>query len=131
MNPLVVFCIPELSSHFQEKGNEPRRRPKTSVKNDAPKAWVKTNPTASIILPVRDCNTGIPNTGYLLATKEMPCRRIRAPYKQLSEFEGGRIIGLKEAGWPNWRIARHMGRSDAPIRRMLARMSGQWQISAS
>ncbi|GFW25216.1 transposable element Tc1 transposase [Trichonephila clavipes] len=24
---------------------------------------------------------------------------------------------LKEAGWANWRIARHMGRSDAAIRR--------------
>ncbi|GFY34234.1 DUF4817 domain-containing protein [Trichonephila clavipes] len=34
-------------------------------------------------------------------------------YEQLSEFERGRIIGLREAGWANRRIARHMGRSDA------------------
>ncbi|GFY09196.1 hypothetical protein TNCV_4663861 [Trichonephila clavipes] len=43
----------------------------------------------------------------------MTCRRIRAHYEQLSEFVRGRIIGLKEAGWANWRIAHHMGRRDA------------------
>ncbi|GFU71370.1 HTH_Tnp_Tc3_2 domain-containing protein [Trichonephila clavipes] len=37
-------------------------------------------------------------------------------FKQLSEFERDRIIELKEAGWVNRRIARHMGRSDAAIR---------------
>ncbi|GFV32728.1 HTH_Tnp_Tc3_2 domain-containing protein [Trichonephila clavipes] len=47
----------------------------------------------------------------------MPHRRIRAHYKQLSEFERGRIIGLKEGGWTNRRIARHMGRRHAAIRR--------------
>ncbi|KFM68833.1 hypothetical protein X975_07143, partial [Stegodyphus mimosarum] len=47
----------------------------------------------------------------------MPRYRIRAHCKQLSEFERGRIIGLKEAGWANRRIARHMSRSDAAIRR--------------
>ncbi|GFX46395.1 HTH_Tnp_Tc3_2 domain-containing protein [Trichonephila clavipes] len=47
----------------------------------------------------------------------MAWRRSRAHYKQLSEFERDRIIGLKEAGWANWRIARHMGRSGAAIRR--------------
>ncbi|GFW59751.1 HTH_Tnp_Tc3_2 domain-containing protein [Trichonephila clavipes] len=47
----------------------------------------------------------------------MPRRRIRAHYEQLSEFERGRIIGLKEAGWANWTIARHMSRSDAANRR--------------
>ncbi|GFU27002.1 HTH_Tnp_Tc3_2 domain-containing protein [Trichonephila clavipes] len=44
-------------------------------------------------------------------------RRILAHYKQLSEFERGRIIGLKERGWVNRRISRYMGRSDAAIRR--------------
>ncbi|GFW20546.1 HTH_Tnp_Tc3_2 domain-containing protein [Trichonephila clavipes] len=42
---------------------------------------------------------------------------IRAHYKQLSEFERDRIIGLKDAGWANWRIARHMSRSDVAIRK--------------
>ncbi|GFU18250.1 HTH_Tnp_Tc3_2 domain-containing protein [Trichonephila clavipes] len=47
----------------------------------------------------------------------MPLRGIRAHYEQLSEFERGRIIELKEAGWENRRIARYMGRGDAAIRR--------------
>ncbi|GFV91330.1 HTH_Tnp_Tc3_2 domain-containing protein [Trichonephila clavipes] len=34
-----------------------------------------------------------------------------------SECERGCIIGLKEGGWANRRIARHMGRSDVAIRR--------------
>ncbi|GFV69735.1 regulator of G-protein signaling 7 [Trichonephila clavipes] len=37
--------------------------------------------------------------------------------KQLSDFERGRVIGLKESGWTNRRIVRHMSRSDAAIRR--------------
>ncbi|GFW90683.1 transposable element Tc1 transposase [Trichonephila clavipes] len=47
----------------------------------------------------------------------MPHRKIQARYEQLSEFERGPIIGLREGGWANWRIAGHMGRSDAAIRR--------------
>ncbi|GFW56689.1 HTH_Tnp_Tc3_2 domain-containing protein [Trichonephila clavipes] len=47
----------------------------------------------------------------------MPRRRIRASYEQLSKFERDRVIGLKEEGCENRRIARHMGRSDAAIRR--------------
>ncbi|GFX31790.1 hypothetical protein TNCV_171231 [Trichonephila clavipes] len=35
---------------------------------------------------------------YLSTTERMLRRRIRAHYEQLSEFERGRIIGLKEAG---------------------------------
>ncbi|GFW89023.1 uncharacterized protein TNCV_2684571 [Trichonephila clavipes] len=38
-------------------------------------------------------------------------------YEQLSEFERGRIIEVKETGWANRRIARHMSRSDVAIRR--------------
>ncbi|GFW83278.1 transposable element Tc1 transposase [Trichonephila clavipes] len=47
----------------------------------------------------------------------MPRRGIRAYYEQLSEFERGRIIELKEAGWENWRITLRMGRSGVAIRR--------------
>ncbi|GFS54143.1 HTH_Tnp_Tc3_2 domain-containing protein [Trichonephila clavipes] len=32
-------------------------------------------------------------------------------------FERGRVIGLKEGGWANRRITRHMGRRNAAIRR--------------
>ncbi|GFU53190.1 SHC-transforming protein 1 [Trichonephila clavipes] len=42
-----------------------------------------------------------------------PVQVIQAQYEQLSEFERGRIIGLKEAGWAN----RRMGQSVAAIRR--------------
>lgn len=50
-------------------------------------------------------------------TVPMPRRRVREQYEQMSPFERGRAIGLKEAGWSNRRIARHLGRSDATIRR--------------
>ncbi|GFW42496.1 hypothetical protein TNCV_4256911 [Trichonephila clavipes] len=53
--------------------------------------------------------------GYLPTIENNDFRRIRTHYEQLFEFERGRIIGLKWAGWKNWRIARHMGRSDAVI----------------
>ncbi|GFU25774.1 uncharacterized protein TNCV_5103591 [Trichonephila clavipes] len=54
---------------------------------------------------------------YLSTIKKMLRRRIQAHDEQLSKFERGRIIGLKEAGWANGRIACHMGRLDAAIRR--------------
>ncbi|UYV66325.1 hypothetical protein LAZ67_4001331, partial [Cordylochernes scorpioides] len=47
----------------------------------------------------------------------MPCRKIRVHYEHMSEFETGRAIGLKEAGWSNRLIARHLCRSDSAIRR--------------
>ncbi|GFX91457.1 HTH_Tnp_Tc3_2 domain-containing protein [Trichonephila clavipes] len=50
-------------------------------------------------------------------TEKVPRRRIRTYYEQLSDFERGRIIGLKEAGWANWKIACHMGQSGVAIRR--------------
>ncbi|GFT49204.1 DDE_3 domain-containing protein [Trichonephila clavipes] len=42
----------------------------------------------------------------------MPLRRNRQQYEQLTDFDRGRIIGLREAGWSNRRIGRHLGRSD-------------------
>ncbi|GFU48895.1 HTH_Tnp_Tc3_2 domain-containing protein [Trichonephila clavipes] len=47
----------------------------------------------------------------------MPHRRIRVHYEQLSEFERGRIIRLKETGSTNRKIACHMGRNDAATRK--------------
>ncbi|UYV83554.1 hypothetical protein LAZ67_23001451, partial [Cordylochernes scorpioides] len=44
-------------------------------------------------------------------------RKIRAHYKHMSEFETGHAVGLKEAGWSNRLIARHLCQSDAAIRR--------------
>ncbi|GFW59396.1 HTH_Tnp_Tc3_2 domain-containing protein [Trichonephila clavipes] len=46
----------------------------------------------------------------------MPRRGIRAHYEQI-EFERCHVIEPKKAGWANRRIARHIGRSDAAIRR--------------
>ncbi|GFU57191.1 hypothetical protein TNCV_2212421 [Trichonephila clavipes] len=40
-----------------------------------------------------DCQT---TSGYLSTTEKIPCCRIRAHFKQLSEFETCRIIGLKD-----------------------------------
>ncbi|UYV71668.1 hypothetical protein LAZ67_8004049 [Cordylochernes scorpioides] len=51
-----------------------------------------------------------------ISTVSMPHRKIRAHYEHMSEIETGRAIGLKEAGWSNRLIARHLCRSDAAIR---------------
>ncbi|GFT86019.1 transposable element Tcb2 transposase [Trichonephila clavipes] len=37
----------------------------------------------------------------------MPLRRNRRQYEQLTDFDRGRIISLREAGWSNRRIGRH------------------------
>ncbi|GFX44042.1 HTH_38 domain-containing protein [Trichonephila clavipes] len=47
----------------------------------------------------------------------MPLRRNRRQYEQLTDFDRGRIIGLREAGWSNRRIGRHLGRSDMVVAR--------------
>lgn len=52
----------------------------------------------------------------------MPLTRNRRQYEQLSDFERGRIVGLREAGWSNRRIGRHLGRSDMVV----ARCWQQW-----
>ncbi|GFV73864.1 HTH_38 domain-containing protein [Trichonephila clavipes] len=52
----------------------------------------------------------------------MPLRRNRRQYEQLTDFDRGRIIGLREAGWSNTRIGRHLGRSDMVV----ARCWQQW-----
>ncbi|GFY31143.1 transposable element Tcb1 transposase [Trichonephila clavipes] len=52
----------------------------------------------------------------------MPLRRKRRQYEQLTDFDRGRIISLREAGWSNRRIGRHLGRSDMVV----ARCWQQW-----
>ncbi|GFV31322.1 transposable element Tc1 transposase [Trichonephila clavipes] len=52
----------------------------------------------------------------------MPLRRNRRQYEQLTDFDRGRIIGLREEGWSNRRIGRHLGRSDMVV----ARCWQQW-----
>ncbi|GFT96531.1 transposable element Tcb2 transposase [Trichonephila clavipes] len=52
----------------------------------------------------------------------MPLRRNWRQYEQLTDFDRGRIMGLREAGWSNRRIGRHLGRSDMVV----ARCWQQW-----
>ncbi|GFW65763.1 DDE_3 domain-containing protein [Trichonephila clavipes] len=57
----------------------------------------------------------------------MPLRRNRRQYEQLTDFDRGRIIGLREAGWSNRRIGRPLGRSDMVV----ARCWQQWITEVS
>ncbi|GFU69057.1 transposable element Tcb2 transposase [Trichonephila clavipes] len=49
-----------------------------------------------------------------LASLQMRGRGSRV-YEQLTDFDRGRIIGLREAGWSNRRIGRHLGQSDMVV----------------
>ncbi|GFT64973.1 transposable element Tcb2 transposase [Trichonephila clavipes] len=53
---------------------------------------------------------------------DMPFRRFRRQYEQLSQFERERIIGINEARWSARQVARQSGRSDCVMRRRW----GQW-----
>ncbi|GFS94393.1 transposable element Tc1 transposase [Trichonephila clavipes] len=46
----------------------------------------------------------------------MPGKRARRHFSQLSEFERGRIIGMKTAGWSTRRVAGHVDRSECAVR---------------
>ncbi|GFW37097.1 transposable element Tc1 transposase [Trichonephila clavipes] len=46
----------------------------------------------------------------------MPGKRARRHFSQLSEFERGRIIGMKTAGWSTHRVAGQVDRSECAIR---------------
>ncbi|GFT06188.1 transposable element Tcb2 transposase [Trichonephila clavipes] len=46
----------------------------------------------------------------------MPGKRDRRHFSQLSEFEGGLIIGKKTAGWSTRRVAGQVDRSDCALR---------------
>ncbi|GFY19588.1 transposable element Tcb2 transposase [Trichonephila clavipes] len=56
------------------------------------------------------------------AEVDMPLRRFRRQYKQLLQFERGRIIGMMEAGWSVRQVARQLGRSDYVVMKCW----GQW-----
>ncbi|GFT27446.1 transposable element Tc1 transposase [Trichonephila clavipes] len=46
----------------------------------------------------------------------MPGKRARRHFSQLSEFERGRIIGMKTAGWSTRRVAGQVDRSECAVR---------------
>ncbi|GFW66051.1 uncharacterized protein TNCV_588771 [Trichonephila clavipes] len=51
------------------------------------------------------------------AEVDMPLRRFRRQYKQLSQFKRGRIIGMMEAVWSAGRVDCQLGHSDCVVRR--------------
>ncbi|GFS60826.1 transposable element Tcb2 transposase [Trichonephila clavipes] len=59
----------------------------------------------------------------------MPLRRNRWQYEQLTDFDRGRIIGLREAGWSNRRIGRHLGRSDMAVSTGFCRPRATWSVT--
>ncbi|GFW07889.1 hypothetical protein TNCV_3920221 [Trichonephila clavipes] len=48
--------------------------------------------------------------------RNMPGKRARRHFSQLSEFERGLIIGMKTAGWSTRRVAGHVDRSECAIK---------------
>ncbi|GFX71251.1 uncharacterized protein TNCV_3410211 [Trichonephila clavipes] len=48
--------------------------------------------------------------------RNMPGKRARRHFSQLSEFEIGLIIGMKTSGWSTWRVAGHVDRSECVVR---------------
>ncbi|GFW00494.1 HTH_Tnp_Tc3_2 domain-containing protein [Trichonephila clavipes] len=67
---------------------------------------------------------GTPHTAnaWTILRLRIPLRRNRRQYEQLTDFDRGRIIGLREVGWSNRRIGRHLGWSDMVV----ARCWQQW-----
>ncbi|GFU99444.1 HTH_Tnp_Tc3_2 domain-containing protein [Trichonephila clavipes] len=59
----------------------------------------------------------------------MPLRRNRRQYEQLTDFDRGRIIRLREAGWSNRRIGRHLGRSDMAVSTGFLPTSGNLSVT--
>lgn len=55
----------------------------------------------------------------------MPGRRRRVHFQQLSDFERGRLVGLREAGWSYRRIAEQIGREVSVVVRWWRRWSEQ------
>ncbi|GFX36202.1 low-density lipoprotein receptor-related protein 2 [Trichonephila clavipes] len=53
----------------------------------------------------------------LTTEEDMTLRRFRRQYKQVSQFERGRIIGMMKTGWSSRRVAHHIGCSDYVVRR--------------
>ncbi|GFT21776.1 transposable element Tcb2 transposase [Trichonephila clavipes] len=52
-----------------------------------------------------------------IADVDIPLRRFRRQYEQLSLFEKERIIGMMEAGWSARRVVRQLGGCDCVVRR--------------
>ncbi|GFX16019.1 transposable element Tc1 transposase [Trichonephila clavipes] len=51
-----------------------------------------------------------------IVKRNMPGKRSRRHFSQLSEFERGLIIGMKTAGWSTCRVAGQVDRSECAVR---------------
>ncbi|UYV70155.1 hypothetical protein LAZ67_7002015, partial [Cordylochernes scorpioides] len=120
-DPYTVLSTPSPHTVEINKPCQPENKPSTIVNVSKLKLWdpISTSNEGRRNYPfpfqdVEDLNGCISTP---ISTVSMPSRKIRAHYEHMSEFETGRAIGLKEAGWSNRLIARHLCRSDAVIRR--------------
>ncbi|GFU96050.1 HTH_Tnp_Tc3_2 domain-containing protein [Trichonephila clavipes] len=59
----------------------------------------------------------------------MPLRRNRRQYEQLTDFDRGRIIGLREAGWSNRRIGRHSVGAIWQCRLIFCQPRATWSVT--
>ncbi|GFS65109.1 HTH_Tnp_Tc3_2 domain-containing protein [Trichonephila clavipes] len=59
----------------------------------------------------------------------MPLRRNRRQYEQLTDFDRGRIMGIREAGWSNRRIGRQLGRTIWRCRLDFCRPRAAWSVT--
>ncbi|GFV05945.1 retrovirus-related Pol polyprotein from transposon 412 [Trichonephila clavipes] len=89
-----------------------------TVEPNATPATVEHDPTAST--PTQPSTRSgrkvhLPTRGR--AEADLPLRRFRRQYEQLSQFERESLIGKMEAGWSARWIARQLCRSDCVVRR--------------
>lgn len=68
---------------------------------------------------------GIRSSVCVFNIGSMPRQRVREPFVQLTEFERGRIVGMREAGWTYRRIAQHMGREVSTVHRCCRQWSAE------
>ncbi|GFX41024.1 uncharacterized protein TNCV_2217221 [Trichonephila clavipes] len=59
---------------------------------------------------------GYPQSEVDFGKQNMPGKRARRHFSQLSEFERGLIIGMKTAGWLTRRVAGQVDRSEWAVR---------------
>ncbi|GFW60302.1 uncharacterized protein TNCV_1843821 [Trichonephila clavipes] len=64
----------------------------------------------------RELLVGIAESQEDFGKRNMPGKRARRHFSQLSEFEKGLIIGMKAAGWSTRRVAGQGDRSECAVR---------------
>ncbi|GFX23184.1 uncharacterized protein TNCV_4559691 [Trichonephila clavipes] len=72
-------------------------------------------PVTSSVIKIHKRDDYSPIVGRL-CKRNMPGKRARRHFSQLSEFERGLIIGMKTAGWSTRRVAGQVDRSECTVR---------------